>query len=472
VSKFLERFETDVRLRCRLSRRQKILAAVSGGLDSMTLLHALHALAKQWGWCIVVAHFNHQLRGRSSDADENLVRKTAAALGLPFVSGRADVKSFAQRSKLSIEMAARKLRHEFFTRVASERNISSIALAHHADDQVELFFLRVLRGAGGRGLAGMKWCAPSPAQNRIKIIRPLLGFKKSELLQFARKNKFYFREDSTNARSDILRNRIRNELLPLLEKKYQPGLTKLVLRLMEIVGAESDAIGELSRNWLKQRGSDFDNLPAAVQRRVLQSQLTALDMMPDFGLVESLRNSADILFNIDSKFSVSRDTAGNLSLHKHLSPTGFNTCKLVVNLADTGGTAKFGGLFLSWHFEANTKNIRSHKIASHEFFDADMVGDEIILRHWQPGDRFQPIGMKTAAKLQDLFTNAKVPRDQRRDLIVAATTAGGKIFWIEGLRISENFKVTSQTRRRLVWHWRHSIILNAKSSLVTLVNES
>ena len=123
-------------------------------------------------------------------------------------------------------MAARKLRHEFFARVAREQKISIIALAHHADDQVELFFLRLLRGAGGEGLAGMKWRSPSPADKKLTLVRPLLGFSKTEMLAFARENKILFRDDATNFSTDFLRNRIRNELLPLLQKKYQPGIGK------------------------------------------------------------------------------------------------------------------------------------------------------------------------------------------------------------------------------------------------------
>jgi len=156
VSELLQQVERQIQNHRLLKRGQKILVAVSGGLDSMVLLHCLQALSAKRRWKLAVAHFNHQLRGRSSDADETLVRQTASALKLPFVAGSANVQAFAAKSKLSVEMAARKLRHEFFARVARERHIQVVALAHHADDQVELFFLRLLRGAGGEGVAGMK----------------------------------------------------------------------------------------------------------------------------------------------------------------------------------------------------------------------------------------------------------------------------------------------------------------------------
>jgi tRNA(Ile)-lysidine synthase len=450
VAEFLERVENQIQNRRLLKRGGKVLVAVSGGLDSTVLLHALNLLAKKSGWKISVAHFNHQLRGRASDADKKLVRKTAAELELPIVVESADVKEFARKSKLSVEMAARKLRHEFFARAARERKIKTVVLAHHADDQVELFFLRLLRGAGGEGLAGMKWQSPSPADKSISLVRPLLDFSKSELTEFARENKIKFRHDATNFSSDFLRNRIRNELLPLLRKKYQPGLNRAILRLMEIVGTESDFVGEIARAWLAQPKTAFENLAIAVQRRVLQSQLPEVGIATDFELIESLRRAANQFVSVGANISVARNEFGKIKLRTELKPD-FNVNELGVNLAGRAADMNFDDVKFTWKFDNGSRGRSPHQ-TGREIFDADKVGNKIVLRHWRAGDRFQPIGLKAAAKLQDLFTNAKIPRERRRNLVLAEA-AGGEIFWVEGLRISENFKLTTWTKQRLIWTW-------------------
>jgi len=446
----------------------------------MALLHALEKISASQKCKIVIAHFNHQLRGRASDADEKLVRQAAAELKLPVVVESADIKAFAKKSKLSVEMAARKLRHEFFARIAREQKIKIIALAHHADDQVELFFLRLLRGAGGEGLAGMKWKSPSPADKKISLARPLLDFSKSELQDFARENKIPFRDDATNFSTDFLRNRIRNELLPLLRKKYQPGLNQTVLRLMEIVGAESEFVGEAAAKLCRRRGDEsqikngneletrylvscgFEKLPVAIQRRILQSQLVELGVSADFELVEQLRETSGKFVSVGSGLSISRDATGKLKLQEQQSAE-FNANELEVNLARGAREAIFGGVKFSWKFAGNDATGLKFKSQSlvtsaptkirHEFFDADKIGGEIILRHWRAGDRFWPIGLKSPVKLQDLFTNAKIPQTQRRHLILGETSRG-EIFWVEGLRISENFKITPTTNRHLIWQWR------------------
>jgi tRNA(Ile)-lysidine synthase len=423
----------------------------------MVLLHLLHELASVNNWRLSVAHLNHCLRGRSSDADERLVRSVCKKLTLPLIVDRADVRQVAQKHKLSIEMAARKARHEFLARIAKKEKISTIALAHHADDQVELFFIRLLRGSGGEGLAGMKWCNAFPGVKGIELVRPLLGESKSALREYAATNKIKFREDATNASFDILRNRIRHELLPLLRRNYQPALNKVVLRLMEIVGEEAELARLTAEDWLRKARvsavfQSFSKLPVAVQREVLRMQLLAEGMAPNFEVVEKLRLEPDESVTLDRPArSIFRDSAG--FVHWRASkPVEFNHKSRKLSLGHPAGHTNFNGIGIRWQTKSRPGITLPPHRPGREYFDAELVGPKVILRHWRKGDRFQPIGMGAAVKLQDLFVNQKVPRALRHKLVVAETEKGD-IFWVEGLRISERFQLTKGTKRRLQWHW-------------------
>ncbi|PYJ81457.1 MAG: tRNA lysidine(34) synthetase TilS [Verrucomicrobia bacterium] len=422
MSNLVAAVEQSIRSQRLLRRGESVLVAVSGGLDSMTLLHVLRQLAAKHEWRLVVVHFNHRLRGADSDGDEQFVEATVVKLGLKFIAGRADVAAFAQREKLSVEMAARKLRHDFLARAARRLKIKTVALAHHADDQVELFFLRWLRGGGGKGLAGMKWANPSPSDPAVGLVRPLLDQSKAVLRRYAQEQGIAFREDATNAHLDFLRNRIRNKLLPLLSQKYQPALARSVLRTMDIVGAEADLVRRVAEEWLSQkRRSDFGSAHQPVP--------------------------------IGPGLTVQRERGGRVVKEATLHPT-FRPEQIAVELKGQEGAVDFGCLRIYWQIKSRKASLnRMPKFAiGCEYFDAERIGSPVVLRHWRAGDRFQPIGMKAPVKLQDLFVNQKISRAQRHQLVVA-TTAAGELFWAEGLRIGERFKLDNRTVYRLKWRW-------------------
>ena len=423
----------------------------------MVLLNLLQGLAAKQGWKLTVVHFNHHLRGRSSDADEELVRHTAAGLGLAWVHGGANVHQEAGWRKVSVEMAARRLRHEFLARVARRLRIPTVALAHHGDDQVELFFLRLLRGAGGEGLAGMKWRNPSPADPEIELVRPLLKETKMDLREYARRERISFREDESNAWVDLRRNRIRHELLPLLQQRYQPALARTIPRLMDIIGMESEFVSEAARRWLgRKRRVAFGRLAVAVQRQCVQAQLLALGVEAGFDLIEQLRLAPGRNVTISRQLVVFRDEAGRVHARRVVAPgrasAKFGKRSARLDLRSGAGETVFAGARVRWQVEGGKGYRRWKAVGGREYFDADKIGSRIVLRHWRAGDRFQPIGMPTGVKLQDVFTNLKVPRARRRALLMGVAS-NGEVFWVEGLRIGERFKLDKNTVRRLKWRW-------------------
>jgi tRNA(Ile)-lysidine synthase len=438
-----------------VKRGARIMVAVSGGVDSCVLLHLLHQAAPALRLRLIVAHFNHQLRGAASDQDEALVRRMARRLDWPCEVGRADVAAWSRKNRVSIEMAARQLRHEFLARAAVRHGARCVATAHHADDQVELFFLRLLRGAGPDGLAGMRPHSPSPADAGVTLVRPLLDLTKTELHDYARRHKIRFREDATNHWDDFQRNRIRRRLLPFLRKSWQPALDRVILRAMRLLGDEADHLETQARLWLgSPRRDAFASLHPALQRAIIVARMIRLGADPDYECVEHLRNQPGVPRAVRDHIVLCSNRAGQLTA-KPASPPTFKAENLGLDLQAQAASALFDGVRVSWRLARG--GARPRATANSECFDADRVGAQIVLRHWQKGDRFQPLGLGHSQKLQDWFINRKVPRELRHQLVLA-TTQAGEIFWIEGQRIAEPFKITPRTRRVLRWTWQRQLL--------------
>ena len=438
--------------------RATVVVAVSGGLDSVVLLHVLSRLSTVGEWTLRIAHFNHRLRGPESDADDRWVRRLAGRLGVDIVVGREPVRERAREWKLSIETAARRLRHEFLARVAIERDGNLVALAHHADDQVETFFLRLLRGAGGDGLAGMRPCSPSPAAPGVRLIRPFLSIPRDDLRQFAAAEGIRWREDSSNRDLDPLRNRLRLRVLPLLKRWCDAALPQTLRRTMAVVGAEADFVAEAALLWQAGGRDDFSSLHLAVQRRVIRDQLIRMGVTPRFAVVEALRLAPGAVVNVEEGVRLRMDQAGTIAQVPN-STAAFDRSETTVDVTGKPGRVGFGGVEVEWcrrrPFGGGLK--QSSASTNREYVDADAVGEQVTFRHWRPGDRFRPIGLEGSSKLQDLFVNARVAPGLRRRLVLAAT-AGGEIFWVEGLRIGHLARVTDGTSRVLEWRWKRASV--------------
>jgi len=444
-----ERVGDMIRVQRFFPGRSGIIVAVSGGIDSMVLLHILATPALGLRDRLVVAHFNHQLRSTESDADAVLVSEAAQRLGLPLESGSGDTRQLAAETGDGIEAAARQLRHRYFARLA-KRLEAVIALAHHAGDQVETFFLRLLRGAGERGLSGMRAIAPSPADHDLTLVRPLLGIRRDEIAAFATEERIAYRNDPTNTDTRFLRNRIRHELLPRLAEQFGAPVSLQVLKAMRLAGDTADCIDHLAADWSGE--PPFEQLPVAVQRQIIQRQLFALGDEPSFDLVEALRLETDRVIEIAPGRRLQRNADGQLEVAA--AEPKFLLVQRDVILEGQAGEIEFGGLKIRWErlMGGLAKWHDLGQLEKREVFDAESIGQSITLRHWRPGDRYQSIGQAGTAKLQDLFVNQKIPRAERRQLVVAEA-ADGRLFWVQKLRIADWGKVTQSTRELLLFSW-------------------
>jgi tRNA(Ile)-lysidine synthase len=259
-------------------RGARVLVALSGGSDSVALLHILRGLEGLGELSVAgVAHFNHQLRGAEADADEEFCRQSALALGLPFDAGRGDVARLAAESGRSVEDAARAARYAFLAESAERLRADVVAVGHTADDQAETFLLRLLRGAGSRGLAAIR-----PRAGRI--VRPLLEVRRADLRSFIAEQSLRYREDASNADLQFARNRVRHELIPVLES-YSPGIVPVLAREAELARQDEEylesAAIELGSSIVLKTDCDLEidavalkSLPAALASRVVRQALT------------------------------------------------------------------------------------------------------------------------------------------------------------------------------------------------------
>ena len=248
--------------------------AVSGGADSVALLHLLLEAGRG---NLIVAHFNHRLRGKASDGDAAFVGKLAAKMGLPCETGAEDVRSLAVKRKCSVETAAREARYSFLAAVARKHRTRSVVLAHHADDQVETCLFQFLRGSGIAGIAGMKPRSKRSVEGvELELLRPLLALPKQELLTYLRERKIRFREDATNAVADASRNKIRLKILPLIEELLGPSFKESIVRNARLLADEEDLLSSLTLPMAVHETLSVKllrGLHPALRRRVLHAWL-------------------------------------------------------------------------------------------------------------------------------------------------------------------------------------------------------
>ena len=441
----------------------RVLAAVSGGSDSVALLYLLRELAPALRLDLAgLAHLNHQLRGAESDGDEVFCRDLAVALDLPIVVERADVGTLARAHRVSVEVAARRARYRFLDRAAAQLQADTVATGHTRDDQAETFLLRLLRGAGATGLAAIP-------PRRGMFVRPILDVRREDLRAFLRERGVAYRDDSTNADARIPRNWIRHELIPLLANHLSSDIVEVLAREVMVLRDDAallDAVAdEAARRILgvHQAGrlaipaAELAGLPPALARRVVRRALfltspafqgaTHVDRVLDMTITggEGLRidlPGVSVERIQDSVVLQKREGRGRraaVEFHYALPVPGR------VAVPDAG-VAIESNVGPRGDLETILKERDAVTIAAAAAsIDAAVAAGGLWIRSRRPGDALRPLGMAGRKKLQDVFVDRKVPR-ARRDRIPVVVDAQDRIVWVAGIVLSDDARITVSTQ--------------------------
>lgn len=416
-------------------RSEKLLVAVSGGLDSVVLLHLLHKMEVS----CVVAHCNFKLRDKDSDRDEVFVKDLAEKYNYPVHTIAFETAEYAKEKGISIEMAARDLRYDWFEKIRKESECSYILTAHHADDVIETVLINLTRGTGIHGLTGIK-----AKMNRL--VRPLLPFSRDELKIYATDNQVGYREDYTNAETDFVRNKIRHQIIPVL-REINPSIQKT---MYENVARFSDVDLIYNNEIVKKRSNLIDEeedrlLISLDELKKLPAQNSHLfELLRPYGfhsrdvanIIESLDSISGKIFFSDD-FQILRDRQYLVLSKKREKETG------VFELFENGEIDVFDKRFNCRVYEcpSDFKFSTNLQIAC---FDADKLSFPLKLRKWQEGDVFRPIGMKGRKKISDYFIDNKFSLTDKENAWLLVS--GDDIVWLVGHRMDDRFKITKTTQ--------------------------
>ena len=424
----------------------RVAVAVSGGADSVALLRVLLELKAELGIVLSAAHFNHHLRGEQSDADEAFVAKLAKEHQLEFFAGHGDIREHARASKLSIEAAGRHLRYRWFDEVARVQRLNAVATAHTLDDQAETVLLKVLRGAGTRGQAGIYPILGLTID--LRIIRPLLSVSRTEVESYLTHLGQTWREDESNLDRRFQRNRVRHELLPLLQREFNPNIRPSLNDLANIARGEEEYWQSLVDRELRQRVgqepkldvalkasclrlSGLAELPVALQRRLLKRFAEDQDFAVDFESVERLRQCAlGKLPKVELPGSVVARVDG---IGLTLGETEHRPARSYSYALPIPGEL---------HIEEPSFRLRAYVVAPDfarkadpgTLLSLDLIGPELTIRNWLPGDRFWPAHSGSEEKLKRLFLEKKVSAVDRPGWPVAL--CGDRIVWVRGFPVA------------------------------------
>ncbi|MBI5894004.1 MAG: tRNA lysidine(34) synthetase TilS [Deltaproteobacteria bacterium] len=452
-----------------LEKGDKILAAVSGGIDSVVLLHVLMKLQDKYNLDLSVIHLNHSMRGKESKRDFVFVKTLAKNMGLKFIGKTIDVPKMIKKEKGSKQDIARKVRYKFFEDAAKKYGADKIATAHTLDDNAETVLMRIIKGTSLKGLKGIPFV-------RDKFIRPLLEIERLDIEKYAKENSIKYIEDSSNKKTKYFRNKVRLKLLPILQT-YNPNIKKELARLAMSVKRDEDyleqeadkaykkALLEASEKRILFNLDRIRKLPDALNTRIFLSAIECLK--GESGGIYSY-HLEDILELIDSNAPQSSiNLPKNIVVQKEYDRLIF--AKDTQKAEDRKQKAVYERLLnipgntnikeIGIKFRTSIVSPKAFKPSANEntaYFDYDRLSLPLVVRNFSTGDRFKPFGMNGSKKIKDLFIEKKMPLHLRKKTPIIVS--GKEIIWVAGVRRGDAAKVEKNTRKILMIHFSQNPI--------------
>jgi tRNA(Ile)-lysidine synthase len=450
-----------------INKGDKIIIAVSGGPDSICMLHILNSLKQKYDMELFAAHVNHCLRGDDADKDEEYVKDMCNDMGISFYSKKIDLNKYAEDNSLSCETAGREVRYDFFKELMEQIGAHKIALAHNANDQAETILMRLMRGTGIEGLKGIK------AVRDSIFIRPILLLNRIEIEDYCQNNNLKPRIDESNLENIYSRNKVRLELIPYIQGNFNRDIVNTLNRFSQLISKDSEFIEEFAKEKYEKvclrknnniiiKQIAFEEKEAIITRIIrnalfelkgnlnnfesihiydiisIQNQGTGKKiMLPQQVIAENVYGDI-VLYIKDDEETLIKDCIKNnilFKINKSILEDNKDTVKIYIKTLDI--TVELKIIFKDKVINFNENNLT-------KYFDYDKIKDEIVARTRQDGDKFIPYGMQGSKKLKDFFMDLKIPKNHRDDIPLLCFD--NEIAWVVGYRVGEIFKVTKNTK--------------------------
>ncbi|MEN8079275.1 tRNA lysidine(34) synthetase TilS [Clostridioides difficile] len=441
-----------------IQEEDKVLVALSGGPDSVCLLHILYKLKKVLNIELGAIHINHMLRGEDSDNDEKYIGQLCDELGINYYVKRIDIECISKNTNVSLEVAGRNERYKAFEEIRKNNNYNKIAVAHNSNDQAETILMRMMRGTGLEGLTGIK------AKRKDGVIRPILCLNRSEIERYCKENNLNPRIDASNYERVYSRNKVRLDILPYMKENFNKDIIDTLNRMALILQKDNEFIEEYSKKCyniycenyegkLKVSRDLFENEMESIITRVVIRAFKEIsnchqnfEMKHIYEIVNLSKKGTGKRINLTNKI-ICENLYGDIIFKVDYDNEENKCSEIILNKNNISNNVIFDNYIVNFEVISNKNKVEFSKNNLIKLFDYDNIEKEIVIRYRKDGDRITPLGMKGSKKLKDVFINLKVPREKRDNIPILCFD--DKVSWIVGYKTSQESRITPDTKNIL-----------------------